>query len=443
VPEAGAPAEPLQQARTAGVRPRAALLPLAGWVLLFALAACWFWARPLLPFLVGALVLRAAAGARDNALARTARAVAGPVLLGITAVLAALVVLNLHVFGAVSPRHVHSAEHALAWLRLELAVRTHLSLWPVLILGSVLIVLAVAWRELPVARRVEQAKGGLGFVQLLLLALTSFVIYAQSPLQREVGVVHARAATQYRAALEREWSADAETVAARAFHRAVPTLTAAERARLRAVIPTAPRDPTAAATGLEEIATRITTRGAADWPAATPSVDDLRPREQARSVDPFPRTPGALEQQLHTVRTREAGADAARSRAASATALAVDTLVALVGLANPLQQEELRVLLDDLIDNVAAGLERRIAGRFLAADRRGAELRPETLAADTGTAAAEASSIAWLGRQPPARLRPPSDPVQVAVDRGFTPRTDPLLGERIRAQVDELDHPAR
>jgi hypothetical protein len=430
------------------VPPRSDVISLIFWIVVADLVVCLVWARPLLPFLLVAVVAWWAAGAREGALARTARDVGRPVAIGITLVAASLLALN-GAGGAIAPGRVHAAEDALARLRLILEVWTHLSLWRVLIVGSVVIALAAAVNRLDVVGRFEQARGALGFVQMLLRVLTSFVVYAQAPLQNVVGEAHARAADQYRAALEEEWRADARTVAARSLHQALPTLTGPERARLRTAVAAIDADRQVAAVAAAEVAAEMQSRGRLPllsfW-RPEPSLDGYRPLEQARIVDPMPRTPDGLEAQQRAARTRTSRAAAAESRQARATAAAIDTLVALAGLQLPVRQKELRILLEDLIDNAAKPLERRVARRFLARERT-VDRHTKTTAAvalpsadlepDAAVAAQAARTMGWLGHHTASRLQTDLDAARL--DRGFARPTDPTLAD----QIDQQDHEIR
>jgi hypothetical protein len=413
------------------VPPRSDALTLPLWILAADLVVCALWARQLLPFLLGAALAWAAAGRRENALARTARDLARPIGIGITVVAGALVVLNLS-GRAISPARVHGAEDALARFRVRLEDWTHLSLWRVLILGTVLIVLAVAFTKLDVAGRVERAKGALGFVQVLLLVLTSFVIYAQAPLQNQVHDARARAVARWRAALEREWSADARTIAARSVRQSLPSLTAAERSQLRAAVTAIDAQRPTAATAAAALADDMQGRGRAA--PFGPSLDSYRPALAATAVESAP-----LAVQQRAARAREARASSAESRASQATRIAVDALVALVGLGLPVRQEELRVLLEDVIDNVGSTLEPAVA-RF--AGRKGTTAPSAGgLGPDAAAAADAAASIAWLGRQHAARLVPVV--ATVPFDRGFERKANPELSSTLDEQEREIDDAVR
>lgn len=403
-----------------------ALATVVFWLFVFDLLVCLAWARTLTPFLLGAAVAWWLATGREGALARTARELAAPVAIGLTIVSAALAALN--VFGAaVPPAHVHSVEDGLARVRLSISAWTHLSLWWILVLGTGLLLLAVLATELDAVGRVKQAKRALGFTQTLLLVLCSFVVYAQAPLQKQVDRAHARAANEWRAALEREWRADADTIAARSVRQAAQTLPPAGRHRLLALVSAIDPDPHARpdvvveAYELELLGERS---GAPLQPE--PGLSRFRPPEEQRLVDPTPTSRAGLDAQQRAARAREAGATRSERRAGQATAAALTTVEAIVGLTLPIRRETLQTVVESLVGNL---------GESLAA--RSAAGRAASLAADPAATSAARRFLAppasWtrraLGAAAAARAR-------AASLRGPRSKDD-------RALVDEVDRLSR
>jgi hypothetical protein len=193
----------------------------------FDLIVCLFWARPLAPFLLGAALLWWSASCYQNFVATTARDFSIPLALGLTLICLAL--LGLNSFNAVAdPQQVHTGEVWLARGRLRFEEWTHLSLTRVLILGTALLALAAIVPNLRPVTHFKRAKAIVAFGKILILVLTSFTIYAQSPLQKEVGQIHAEIVHRYRASLKKEWNADARTVAAHTLSRHLDSMTAPE-----------------------------------------------------------------------------------------------------------------------------------------------------------------------------------------------------------------------
>jgi hypothetical protein len=162
--------------------------------------------------MVGAAVWWVSAG-RRGVLAATARDLAVLVLTGLTIVFVALCGLNEY-FTSVRPSTVKSVEESLARFRLVFTGRLSISPALLLIAGTVALALAVTWANLDAAKHYKRAQRALGSSQTLLLVLCSLVIYAQSPLQRNVRVVHNQLTNAYRAALEQQWKAQSESAAA-------------------------------------------------------------------------------------------------------------------------------------------------------------------------------------------------------------------------------------
>jgi hypothetical protein len=203
------------------------------------MAAFLAWGLPVVPVVLVAFVLLWVSAGRRHLLAGVAHDLSLPLVVGLTIISVSLLVLNTYEAGA-DPERVRSAELALARLRLGIADVTHLSVTRILVVGSLLLVAAVvAARVVPVTRA-KQAHALVGFLQLVLLVLTTFVVYAQAPLQTEVRDSHAKLEAHYRVALNKQWDAQvelaAEKAAAASVRDTVQSLDPPRRAEFRRLL---------------------------------------------------------------------------------------------------------------------------------------------------------------------------------------------------------------
>jgi hypothetical protein len=293
---------------------------------------------------------------RTGILAGAARDVLLPLVTGLSMVCVALA--SLRVAGpSVDPSTVRSVELALARVRLACEHIFGLSLERLLIVGIALLIGLVLFARLLIVTRFKRFKAAVGSAELVLLALTSFVIYAQGGLQTELDHAHQRIVADDRAALDEQWSADSVTAAARAVQRSVQSMTTAQRRRLSAVL----HDAYDAARG--DAAREAAIEGDVFGPAFAPGEPPVVPVEPATPVDPPPQSGRQLDEELHVVAQREAAASAAQTRSGQAVMLAETGLVALLSIVTPLPHPSLKAGLDALIASGGDALAEAVIGR--------------------------------------------------------------------------------
>jgi hypothetical protein len=327
--------------------------------------ACLKWAPSLLPFLLGGALVWMLTARRDGFLSKAAADLSAIMVLGLTAVSLGLIALNLSP-GYADPERVHGAEQWLSDARLTIkdAFSWPLEVW--LAVGTALVALAVVATKLNAVEKLKRAHAGVGFVQTLLLMLTSFVIYAQPPLQRELDRTHHRIATEYRAALDREWNADATRAAALTVTHNLQAPTV-QRQLMRTVSMIAAQ---VNANHDEVVAIELD----AFNHAPAPLVEEVTTLEEQKVIDPVPRSPRQLDRQLKAVEERQSIAD--KSGSAAAQAMRVLALVAPQiasipvpsGLVDILPGQSLvefvQTALEGATENLAEAFSSRIVGAF-------------------------------------------------------------------------------
>jgi hypothetical protein len=328
---------------------------------LFDLVACLLWAPPLLPFLLVAAALHWYSAGREQLLAKVAGDLAAPLLVGLT--LVSLALLGLNAFSAVvDPAQVHAAEERLAEIRLAIAEWTDLSLGGLLIFGTALLALAVLVLSIDVVERVKQAQAAIGFLQTVLLVVTSFAIYAQAPLQTAVARTHDRVVRQYRAAVHREWSADARTASANTVRHSLQRLIAQHTTRQLA-------DLTAAIKAREDASRTRVGRVVLGLEHSQPT-GETGTLEERTVIDPTPKTRDQQAAQAAATQAREQQATRSERRAERAVSAALLLLPKLASLGVQIDPEALKVAFDALVDRFAEAKDAVVRRLFLSTERR-------------------------------------------------------------------------
>lgn len=336
-------------------------MDVAGWGWAFDCGVSAAWAHPLLPFAIGGLAVWWVAGprvseSRTGILAGAAREVLLPLVTGLSIV--CIVLACLRVAGpAVDPSTVGSVELALARVRLSFERVFGLSLERLLIVGTALLIGLVLFARLAIVSQFRRFQAAVGSAQLVLLALTSFVIYAQGGLQTELDHAHQRIVADYRAALDEQWSADSVTAAARAVKRSVQSMTMAQQHQLAAAL----HDANDAAGG--DTLTEMAIDADVFAPAFAPRAPPVVPVEPAAPVDPPPRSGRELDAELRAVAQREAAASAAQTRSGQAVMLTETGLVSLLSILTPLPHPWLKAALDALIASGGDAIADRVIER--------------------------------------------------------------------------------
>jgi hypothetical protein len=323
----------------------------------FDTAACLASGHPLTPYLLGSALVWWWSAAHPGTVARTARSVAGQLFVGLSVVCVALVTLNT-LDGAITPTTVHSFERWLARVRLAVASWTHMSLGRLLLLATVLLVLVVVALRLKPVTRFEQVHKWVGSAQAVLLVLTSFVIYVQAPLQLQVDRTHKRIVTEYRAARERQWDAQAHALGARALVQTVQSMTHSQQAdlgRLVERVDGAAASTSAAAPTLGSIDTAsvelVTMLGpdSVKQPSASPAPPP--------AVAAPPSTNQQLDGQIHSLAAQETVTTRAEAVRGQLVPWALSTTASAISLVTPIGAEPVKMVFDAWLENVAERLK--------------------------------------------------------------------------------------
>ena len=332
------------------------------------------WGGELAVFLVLAVVVWWFAVGKRSVVASTATHLSLLLLTGLTILFVALCSLNT-VLSSVRPATVHSVEESLARLRLALADWTSLSLAPLMIIGTGLLVLAVIWTNLDAARRYTHVQSALGSYQALLLVLCSFVIYAQSPLQHDVHVTYDRVTNAYRAAVEQEIKAESQIDAAPRIRQSLAELGHNQQRQLSSVLHTiysdAGGDPYAVSLIESQVfdAGLLTAAGipADEVPTLIGSPYDLGQILEGDalgvSARPPPATPKQLDGEIDAASAAEAAASRVSPAAHQAASAAISMLVRIAELATPLHipSEAAQMVAENLFENYVDLFEPNVA----------------------------------------------------------------------------------
>jgi hypothetical protein len=317
---------------------------------------CAWWARPLLPFLLGGAVLWLLAENRQGAFAKTARDLLPPLFVGLTLVCAGLIGLNEFDSHA-DQATVNSVELRMSHWRLAVNGWTDLSLERLLILATLLLALAVRFTQLKPVIRFKQAQAVVGSFQTVLLVLASISIYAQVPLQRNLDHTDARIASHYRAALKRELDAKAVAVAAQTIEHRVQKMKPRERRQLGLLFRSVDRAARADRVSVHSIdAYMFESAPSESAGAAVAKLQSL--------IDPPPTSGRQLDAEANAVPSQAAMATRSEQKTAQIVDLASITVSSLLSLSLPIQSEWVHTIIDDWIGNLADRLEPRVAKLF-------------------------------------------------------------------------------
>ncbi len=344
---------------------------LCAWIVLvlFWVELCAFasWGVELLPFLlVGGAVWWVSVRKR-GVLAVTARHLSALLLMGLTILCVALCGLNQWL-ASVKPATVQGAEETLARFRLTFTDLTSLSLVPVLIVGTVLVALAVIYTNLNAAKRYDRVQSSLGSFQTLLLVLCSFVIYAQSPLQQEVHVAHDHVINAYRAALERQWKADAEKKEATPTRRSLEAMKPSQQQQLGSVLRSiyfaGHENPHSVSVIESKVFETSAQQTAADVSAA--KLDAIASAEGNIDIGRVPVTPRELDDQIEVATAAEDAASHEVRAAHQAASVVISTIVRIIELATPhFPSEAAQTIAESLFENWAGLAEPKVAEAFV------------------------------------------------------------------------------
>jgi hypothetical protein len=343
---------------------------LCAWIVLalFLVELCAFasWGAQLLPFLLVAAAVWWVAVWKRGVLAATARHLSVLLLTGLTILCLALCGLNQW-FTSVKPATVQRAEETLARFRLEFTDLTSLSMVQVLIVGTVLLALAVIYTNLDAAKRYDRVQSSLGSFQTLLLVLCSFVIYAQSPLQQEVHVTHDHLTDAYRAALERQWKADAQIAEAAPTRRSLQATKPSQQQQLgvvlRRIYSAGHERPHAVSVIESKVFETSAQQTAASRSAA--QLDAIASTEANIHIGQVPVTPRELDDQIEVTAAAEDSASQAARAAHQSAAVVISTIVRIIELATPhFPSEAAQTIAENLFENWAGLAEPKVAEAF-------------------------------------------------------------------------------
>lgn len=339
---------------------------------------CIAWGHPLIVYLWGGAALWWWSGARPGALAKTVRGITARLLIGLSLVCVALLALN--VFLEVDTSAVHDVQLDLAHLRLAIADWTGLSLGRLVLLSTVLLAAVVLAARLKPVTRFEHVDNSIGSFQAVLFVVTSFAIYAQPALALQADQIHHRIRTEYRAGLQRQWSAEAAMIAAQSIQRTVQAMSAPDRDAIGTLfqridsasvntvdspgsvagiensvlaIPPGPPVTLPAGDGLQGTDTSLLTA----MPASPLTQAPATPQRLPAAVADEAESNHQLTAQLDALDAERQAADHAQEFRQQAVSLARKTITRLISLAIPVDSEPLHMAIDDWIDNLTETLQ--------------------------------------------------------------------------------------